>query len=222
MSTTIPSLEEMSARSVAHDLFEQKPEVLYAVLKSLSASSCALAVKSISSSAITNITAAYDGHLRMDDTVVFLINSPEAADEWPYAHVPVHELPEDLRKILTIWYYQWHGSHNSAAARSNNVEQDGSATLVLDEDFEEIDEAIKEHMDDELNEWRTENAREGEEEEGEEVDDEDFDIDSKEEEVREGLKDYLKESGWFKRKDGEERQMYTKTPTITVRYVCEV
>lgn len=207
------SLEDKAARSVVEQYLEKYPERIGHLIARMELHKRSQVMQHIPSKEMLRPVAMYSYQLIPDDTIAILHFHDSAAD-MDYALLKVSELPDFMSSVLGYWLEDWTGSYNTADKRTNHVEHDGSATLALDAEIDELSDAIERHVV-VLQETFEQEGEENEESE------EEFDFDSKIEEVTDDIQQWLGGSEWVKVEPKESFRLFMRAPKLTIRFDSE-
>jgi hypothetical protein len=149
------------------------------------------------------------------DDVIAVISGAEMCDNIHYFFLGARGQPLDDNSLSVFghWFEQWQKANPTAEQRAKNSEADGSATLCLTTDLDELEDSIEELMETLQERHDIEQA---DNEDDEDFEEEDFDEDAVREQVREDLLALLQPST-EQSSNGKRPLRYTIAPKITLR-----
>lgn len=207
------SLLELSGRAMAEQYLAQRPENLKQLLMTLDEAQRGKAVHSAAS--LLAKEPDWAPSMFKADDVIAVITGAEMCDDVHYFFLGARGQPLDANSLSVFghWFEHWQKANPTAEKRAENSEADGSATLCLTTELDELEESIEDLI--EVLRERHE-IEQGDNEDDEDFEEEDFDEDAVREEVRDDLLVLLQPS-MKQSSNGKHPLRYTITPKITLR-----
>lgn len=215
------SLTEQTTRELTKQYLAQRPERLGELLAGLPKETLEEAIESIDCRNFLQRKEAWNSPLSMNDSVAILCVTSSEAEELTYSVLRCYELPYSLFCTLKCWYEDWVAANINPEARGRKLESDGSATLQLEPDLDELADAI-ERRTTEIQEEKGEKGEDDDNEDDDE-DNENYDYDGEVELLHEEICEFLDNGAGiiFKAEAENQRLLYGRKPKITIRYSGE-